>query len=63
LARADDDRFRALWSEARIVDLEEAGTVAFAAAGRGDLRGPLIALALLLALMENALASWHRRTA
>jgi hypothetical protein len=63
LARADDDRVRALWSEARIVDLEEAGTVAFAAAGRGDLRGPLIALALLLALMENALASWHRRTA
>lgn len=63
LARADDDQVRTLWSGARIVDLDQAAAVAFEAAGRGDLRGPLIALALVLALMENALASWHRRRA
>ena len=62
LARAEDDQVRTLWSGARIVDLDQAGAVAFEAAGRGDLRGPLIMLAMVLALMENALASWRRRT-
>lgn len=63
LARADDDQVRTLWPGARLVELDEAGAVAFSAAGRGDLRGPLIALAVVLALVETALASGRRRIA
>ena len=41
---------RALWKGARIVSLADAGDAAFGSAARGDLRGPLLWAALLLAL-------------
>jgi hypothetical protein len=62
LARADDGRARELWDGARIVPLTEAGEAAFSSASRGDLRGPLLWMALLVGIMEAGLASgWRRR--
>ena len=61
LAPAPDRQVRALWKGARIVSLADAGDAAFGSAARGDLRGPLLWAALLLALAEMALASLWRR--
>ena len=45
-----------------VVPLDEAASAAFAAGARGDLRGPLLWLALVLGLAEVGLASvWGRR--
>jgi hypothetical protein len=62
LARASDSEARNLWKRARIVSLTEVGEVAFSSGSRGDLRGPLLWAALLIGMMEVALASgWRRR--
>jgi hypothetical protein len=61
LAPAADAQVRRLWKDARLVSLGDAGDSAFGAAARGDLRGPLLWAALLLALSETALASLWRR--
>jgi hypothetical protein len=61
LAPASDAQVRRLWKNARLVSLGGAGDAAFGAAARGDLRGPLLWAALLLALSEMALASLWRR--
>ena len=61
LTRASDTRIRTLWRGARLVMLDAAPGAAFSAAARGDLRGPLLVLALLLALTEVVLASGMRR--
>jgi hypothetical protein len=62
LARAGDAQTRQLWKGARIVSLAEAGNAAFSSASSGDLRGPLLWMALLVGLMEAGLASgWGRR--
>jgi hypothetical protein len=44
-----------------VVSLADAGDAAFGSAARGDLRGPLLWAALILALAEMALASLWRR--
>ncbi len=61
LERAGDDMVRDLWHPARIVEPSRASTVAFAGAARGDLRSPLLWFALLLGLVEVALASGRSR--
>jgi hypothetical protein len=62
LARAGDAEARQLWKGARLVPLSEAGDAAFSSASRGDLRGPLLWLAVLVGMMEVGLASaWRRR--
>ena len=61
LARATDAQLRKLWPGARVVDLDQAGAAAFSSAARGDLRGPLLWMALLLGLAELVLASLVRR--
>jgi hypothetical protein len=61
LAPAGDGQVRRLWKNARVVSLADAGDAAFSSAARGDLRGPLLWAALLLALGEMALASLWRR--
>ncbi len=61
LEPAADDRVRRLWNDARLVDLAEAGRLAFSTGALGDLRGPLLWTALALALVELALASALRR--
>ena len=61
LTRASDTRVRTLWRGARPVALDKAGAAAFSSAARGDLRGPLLWLALLLGLTEMFLASAARR--
>jgi len=63
LARASDAQVRRLWRGARIVPLSGAGPAAFSSASRGDLRGPLLWLALLAGLLEMGFASgWRRRS-
>jgi hypothetical protein len=63
LARGRDSQARQLWKGARVVPLEEAGDAAFSLASRGDLRGPLLWLALMVGIMEAGLASaWRRQT-
>jgi hypothetical protein len=53
---------RKLW-RARVVGPDAAGDEVFAAAARGDLRGPLLWAGLLLGLTEMGLASaWRRET-
>ncbi|HUR96043.1 MAG TPA: BatA domain-containing protein [Gemmatimonadales bacterium] len=61
LAPATDGQTRRLWNNVRMVSLADAGDAAFSSAARGDLRGPLLWAALLLALGETTLASWWRR--
>ena len=62
LARASDGQARQLWKGARLVALEDAPDAAFSSASRGDLRGPLLWLALLAGIAEVGLASvWRRR--
>ena len=62
LTQATDVQVRRLWRGARLVPLGEAADVAFSAASRGDLRGPLIWFALLAGIAEVGLASaWRRR--
>ena len=61
LTRATDTRVKTLWRGARPVVLEKAGAASFSSAARGDLRGPLLWLALLLGLLEMVLASALRR--
>ena len=63
LARAGDDQVRRLWTGARLVEPEEVGGLAFSAGALGDLRGPLLWLALALGVLELALATlWRRQT-
>jgi hypothetical protein len=61
LAPAPDGQVERLWKGARVVSLADAAGAAFGSAARGDLRGPLLWAALLLALAEAALASAGRR--
>jgi aerotolerance regulator-like protein len=62
LARGSDGQARQLWRGARVVPLSKAGDVAFSSAARGDLRGPLLWMALALGMVEMGLASgWRRR--
>jgi hypothetical protein len=61
LAPATDAAIRGLWPDARIVAPADARAASFAAGARGDLRGPLLWAALLLGLIEVALASGRRR--
>ena len=56
LARLDDAAVRTIWPGSRVAPVEDAGRLAFAAAGLGDLRGPLLWLALVLGLTEAGLA-------
>jgi Aerotolerance regulator N-terminal len=63
LARASDAQARQLWKGARMVTLQDAADASFSSASRGDLRSPLLWLALLAGLAEVGLASgWRRRT-
>jgi hypothetical protein len=62
LARATDNQVRQLWRGARVLQLPQAAEAAFSSSSRGDLRGPLLWLALALGMMEVGLASaWRRR--
>jgi hypothetical protein len=62
LKQASDAQVRALWRGATVVALDQAASAAFSAGARGDLRGPLLWLALALGLAEVGLASvWGRR--
>ncbi len=60
LARAADSEVLAIWPNARLADLGAASEAAFQAGARSDLRGPLLWAALVLALVEVALASLRR---
>jgi hypothetical protein len=61
LAPASDDQIRQLWDGARVVPLAESAELVFSAGAMGDLRGPLLVVALLLGLGELLLASVWRR--
>jgi hypothetical protein len=61
LRPASDAQVRRLWSGAQVVALGEAAPLAFASGAVGDLRGPLLWLALCLGLAELALAAGWRR--
>jgi hypothetical protein len=62
LDRASDARVRQLWKGSRLVSLDDVGDQAFSSASRGDIRGPLLWLALVAGLAEVGLASsWRRR--
>ena len=63
LTPASDDAVRALWRQVTLANLDEGGARrAFARTGHGDLRGPLLALALCCALVETGvLGLAHRR--
>ncbi len=61
LARASDAQVKRLWRGARMLPIEDAAAAAFSSSARGDLRGPLLWLALLLGLVEVILASAPRR--
>ena len=63
LATASRAEVEALWPGARPVPLARVGEAAFSAGAQGHLRGPLLWLALLLGLVEVALASARRRAA
>lgn len=58
-----DPQVRRLWRGARIVGLRDAGAEAFSSLARGDLRGPLLWLALACGLGEILLASVPRKRA
>ena len=63
LTPASDDAVRTLWRPVTLANLDGGGARrAFARTGRGDLRGPLLALALCCALVETGvLGLAHRR--
>jgi hypothetical protein len=62
LARATDAEARQLWSGARVASLGDVVGQAFSSASRGDVRGPLLWLALFAGLAEVVFASgWRRR--
>jgi hypothetical protein len=61
LARASDRDVRALWQGATIAGLADGPARAFAAGGRGDLRGALLLLALCCALAETVLTGRVRK--
>jgi hypothetical protein len=62
LAPAPDEQVRKLW-RARVVGPDAVGDAVFAAAARGDLRGPILWAGLLIGLAEMGLASgWRRET-
>jgi hypothetical protein len=62
LARASDAQVRQLWKGARVMPLAQASEVAFSSTSQGDLRGPLLWMALAAGMMEVGLASaWRRR--
>ncbi len=63
LAPVPEVQLRKLWPGARIVDAADAAGAVFQAAARGDLRSPLLWLALAVALAELGLASAWRRPA
>lgn len=63
LTPAARSEVRALWPGTRVVALADIRAAAFAAGARGHLRGPLLILALLLGLVEVALASLRRKSA
>lgn len=56
LTRADDTSIRTLWGRTAVAGLTEGPGRAFTAGGRGELRGPLLLLALLCACAEVGLA-------
>ena len=60
LERATETQVTAIWPNARVFGLADAGRAAFQAGARSDLRGPLLGAALVLALIEVALASLRR---
>jgi hypothetical protein len=63
LAPVPEGQLQRLWPGARLVDADEAADAVFQAAARGDLRGPLLWLALVVALAELGLATvWRRST-
>lgn len=61
LARATDAQVEAAWPTSRVLPLDRVAGAAFAVGARGQLRAPLLALALVLGLLEVALASGRRR--
>jgi hypothetical protein len=61
LARASDAQARRLWKGARVVPLSQADEAAFSSASRGDLRSPLLWMALVVGMLEMGLASGWRR--
>lgn len=60
-ARADDGEVRRLWPGARVTTLDRAAGAAFAAGGRGDIRGGFLLLAGVLALADAVLAGLGAR--
>lgn len=63
LAAASAAQVEAAWPSARVVALADVRAAAFAAGARGHLRPPLLVLAVLLGLIEAALASGRRKAA
>ena len=63
LAPVAEAELARLWPTAQFVDAADAADTVFQAAARGDLRSPLLWLALLLGLAELGLASVWRRAA
>jgi hypothetical protein len=61
LRRASDGQISRLWQGAQVVALRDAAALAFSSGAVGDLRGPLLWLALVLGLGEMALAAGWRR--
>lgn len=61
LERATDADVGRLWPGARTATLERAASVAFAAGGLADLRGPFLMMAAALALADAALAGLGAR--
>jgi hypothetical protein len=61
LAPIPDDQLRKLWPGIRLTASADAADLVFQAAARGDVRSPLLWLALLTGLAEVALASVWRR--
>jgi hypothetical protein len=63
LAPMPEAQLREVWPAAQIVDADAAADAVFQAAARGDLRTPLLWLALAVGLAELGLASVWRRAA
>lgn len=63
LRRATDADLRRLWRGARITTPDQAADAAFSAGARADLRGPLLWLAVVAALIEVLIATVKRPAA